>query len=121
MGRARGADSACIFCRIIGGEIPARKVHDDSEVIAVEDVNPQAPVHVLVLPRAHVATLDDLASDDRALAGHMVLVATEVARSRGIDQKGYRLVWNCREDGGQSVNHLHLHLLGGRRMQWPPG
>jgi len=111
----------CIFCKIANGEIPAQLVHEDDEIIAFDDLNPQAPVHVLIIPRQHISTVNDLTHDQSALIGRMVLAARQIASDRGIDQQGYRLVWNCLEAAGQSVFHLHLHLLGGRRMRWPPG
>jgi histidine triad (HIT) family protein len=111
----------CLFCRIVSGEIPARRVHEDQEIVAFEDVNPQAPVHVLVVPRAHVPTLNDLDPSQTALAGRIVMVGREVARKKGLGERGYRLVWNCLEEAGQSVFHIHLHVLGGRPMGWPPG
>jgi histidine triad (HIT) family protein len=113
--------ASCLFCRIVAGEIPARKVHEDGEVIAFEDVNPQAPVHTLIVPRAHIATLNDLGPEQAGLVGRLVLAAGEIAAARGVATRGYRLVWNCMEEAGQTVFHLHLHLLAGRRMGWPPG
>ena len=121
MSSRRDPDPACIFCRIVRGEIPAQRVHEDESTIAFADLNPQAPVHVLVVPRVHIATLADLTAEDGALAGQMVLAADQVARTSGLGERGYRLVWNCREEAGQSVFHLHLHVLGGRAMRWPPG
>jgi histidine triad (HIT) family protein len=112
---------ACIFCKIVSGEIEAAIVHEDDEVVAFRDVNPQAPVHVLVVPRRHVATLDDLRPEHGEIVARMVLAATKIARDQDMSREGYRLVWNCGEGAGQSVFHLHLHLLGGRRMHWPPG
>jgi histidine triad (HIT) family protein len=109
-----------IFGRIIRGEIPARIVHDDELCIAFHDVAPQAPVHVLVIPRKTIPSLADADDSDGPLLGHLVLVATRLARSLGLDE-GYRLVVNCGADGGQSVHHLHVHLLGGRPLGWPPG
>ena len=113
--------ASCIFCRIASGEIPSRRVHEDAEIVAFEDVNPQAPVHVLVVPRAHIPTLNDLDPTTAALAGRIVMVGREVAHKKGLGERGYRLVWNCLEEAGQSVFHLHLHVLGGRPMGWPPG
>ncbi len=110
-----------IFGRIVRGEIPCRKAHEDEHVIAFHDISPQAPVHVLVVPKVPIETLDDLGPGDAQLVGHMVLTATRIARDLGIAGDGYRLVWNCRGHGGQTVHHLHLHLLGGRPMAWPPG
>lgn len=109
-----------IFGKIIRGEIPARIVHDDDLCLAFHDVAPQAPVHVLVIPKQPISSLAAATADDRDLLGHLVLVATDLARSLGLAD-GYRLVVNCGPDGGQSVDHLHVHLLGGRRLGWPPG
>jgi histidine triad (HIT) family protein len=109
-----------IFSRIIRGEIPARIVHDDDLCLAFHDVAPQAPVHVLVIPRQPVASLAAVTESDTALLGHLLVVASSLARSLGLAD-GYRLVINCGRDGGQTVDHLHVHLLGGRAMGWPPG
>lgn len=109
-----------VFAKIVAGTIPARVVHDDDTCMAFHDVNPQAPVHVLVIPKQPIENVAALGPADEALAGHLVLVAAEVARRLGIAD-GYRLVFNCGRDGGQSVDHLHLHLLAGRRLGWPPG
>ncbi len=110
----------CLFCRIVAGEIPATRLHEDDVVIAIRDVNPQAPVHVLLLPKAHVASAADLGDADTPLVGRLFSVAAGLARSEGLDG-GWRLVTNVGPDGGQSVAHLHVHLLGGRAMGWPPG
>jgi histidine triad (HIT) family protein len=110
----------CLFCRIIAGEIPATRVHEDELVVAIRDVNPQAPTHVLVLPVRHVASAADLTEADGPLLGRLLAVAADIARREGLDD-GWRLVSNVGPDGGQTVDHLHLHLLGGRRMTWPPG
>ena len=112
---------SCLFCRIINGERPARVVYQDERLVAIEDINPQAPVHILVIPRRHIATLNDLTPDDEGLIGELVRRAAVVAKDRGIDQSGYRTVFNCNRGAGQSVFHIHLHLLGGRPMGWPPG
>ena len=112
---------SCLFCRIGRSEIPAQKVFEDGEIVAFEDIHPQAPVHVLVIPRLHVATLNDLQSEHDALIGRMHRVAALLARDRGLADRGYRVVMNCNAEAGQSVFHVHLHLLGGRAMQWPPG
>ena len=112
---------SCLFCRIGHGEIPAQKVFEDDEIVAFEDINPQAPVHVLVIPRQHVATLNDLQTEHDALIGRMHRVAALLARDRGLAERGYRVVMNCNAEAGQSVFHVHLHLLGGRAMHWPPG
>lgn len=106
----------CIFCQIVSGEIPADIVHRDDRVVAFRDINPQAPVHVLIIPREHIVYLSDLTGEQSALAGHMVGVANQLARSEGIADSGYRVVVNCGEQGGQLVPHLHMHLLGGREM-----
>ncbi|HEV2236215.1 MAG TPA: HIT domain-containing protein [Ktedonobacterales bacterium] len=114
-------DPNCLFCKIIAGTIPSQQVHADDQVIAIEDRNPQAPTHVLVLPRRHVSGAAELNTADAALVGHMVAAANAVAAARGLAATGYRLVINQGTHGGQTVGHLHLHLLGGRQMQWPPG
>lgn len=111
----------CIFCSIIHGKIPAKVIYRDENAIAFEDVNPQAPVHVLVVPVKHIPTPLDISKEDRHIVGHLFDVANSVAKMRGIGAAGFRLVMNCNRDAGQSVFHIHLHLLGGRVMQWPPG
>lgn len=111
----------CLFCRIRDGQVPARKVYEDQSAIAFEDINPQAPTHVLVIPRTHIATLNDLTEEHSGLVGHLVNVAAKVARDRGHAARGYRVVLNCNADAGQTVFHVHLHMLGGRPMEWPPG
>ena len=111
----------CLFCRIADGEIPAEIVSEDDDLLAFRDVNPQAPTHVLVIPRRHIATTNDLAAGDDAIVGRMVRTAGEIAASEGIAEDGYRMVLNCNERAGQSVFHIHLHMLGGRAMRWPPG
>lgn len=111
----------CIFCRIVAGEIPAKVVHQDEDVLAFQDLNPQAPVHILIIPRRHVPSLAELDDDDGDLGGRLLLVAKEVAREQGVEVGGFRLVTNTGSDGGQSVAHLHFHLLGGRSLGWPPG
>lgn len=111
----------CLFCRMAAGEISPDMVHEDEELIAFRDINPQAPLHVLVVPRRHIPTINDLEAEDAALAGRMILAARRIAAEEGVDEAGYRLVFNCQEGAGQSVFHLHLHLLAGRRLGWPPG
>ena len=111
----------CLFCRIVAGEIPATKVHEDERLVAFNDINPQAPLHVLVVPRAHVATLNDLAPEHDGLVGEMVRRGAAIAAGRGYAAGGFRTVFNCNPDAGQTVFHLHLHVLGGRKMAWPPG
>lgn len=110
-----------LFSRIIRREIPAQIVHEDEHVVGFRDINPQAPTHVLFVPRQPIATLNDLADADAELVGRLVLAATRHARAQGFADNGYRLVMNCNRDGGQTVFHLHLHLLGGRALGWPPG
>ncbi len=109
----------CIFCQLAGGDGPATYVHQDDRVVVIEDLHPVAPTHVLIIPREHFDTVRDVR--DPALLGHLFAVAHRVADERGISQAGYRLVVNIGRDGGQTVNHLHLHLVGGRPMKWPPG
>jgi histidine triad (HIT) family protein len=111
----------CIFCRIIRREIPAKIVFEDETAIAIEDLHPQAPVHLLVIPRAHLETLGVIEPEDEGLIGHLFHVATELARQRGIESSGYRAVINNGAGPGQSVFHLHVHVLGGRVFHWPPG
>ncbi len=111
----------CLFCRIASGEIPAKKVHEDSDVIAFHDIDPQAPTHVLIIPRRHIASLNDMSEADAATIGTTVLRATQIARDLHLDADGYRLVVNNGAGAGQSVFHIHFHLLGGRRLTWPPG
>jgi histidine triad (HIT) family protein len=113
--------SDTIFDRIIRREIPADIVHDDEHVLGFRDVNPQAPVHVLFIPKRRIATLDDLQPGDAELVGRLVLAAAAFARREGVAEAGYRTVINCNGDGGQSVYHIHLHLLAGRKLEWPPG
>ena len=111
----------CLFCRIANKDVPAKLVHEDEHAIALDDINPQAPTHILIVPRKHIAGLNDLAADDAALIGHLHLLAAKLARERGIQESGYRTLFNTGRGAGQSVFHLHLHLLGGRGMRWPPG
>ncbi len=110
----------CLFCRIINGEIPAKKVYEDEYSLAFEDINPQAPTHVLIIPRKHIRGLKEAQSEDADLIGRLHLAAAEIGRQRGIED-GYRTVLNVGPKSGQSVFHLHLHLIGGRDMKWPPG
>jgi histidine triad (HIT) family protein len=111
----------CVFCRIARGETSARLVHDDGEIVAFHDANPQAPVHILVIPRRHIASLRHAGEGDRELLGRLLLVAAELARESGIAEEGFRVVTNTGRRAGQSVPHVHFHVLGGRAMQWPPG
>ncbi|MFN2446548.1 MAG: histidine triad nucleotide-binding protein [Vicinamibacterales bacterium] len=112
---------ACLFCRIVSGEIPAKRIHEDDRVLAFEDINPQAPLHALVIPKAHVSSLNDLEPKHDTVVGELVRTAAAIAKDRGVDLSGYRTVLNCNADAGQTVFHIHLHLLGGRSMGWPPG
>ena len=111
----------CLFCNIVSGKIDSKRVHEDDRCIAFEDINPQARTHMLVVPREHLATINDVTEDHEALVGHLVRVAQQIARRNGHGESGYRLVFNCQEGAGQSVFHVHLHLLGGRSFGWPPG
>ncbi len=111
----------CIFCQIVGGAIPAKKLYEDDQVISFDDLNPQAPVHVLVIPKRHLVSLDDTQDSDSALLGQLLIVCAKMARERGIVDGGYRVVANTGREAGQSVFHLHLHVLGGRPFTWPPG
>jgi histidine triad (HIT) family protein len=110
-----------IFSKILSKEIPAKFVHEDELCVAFRDVQPQAPVHILVIPRKPIASLAHLAPEDGALLGHMMLTIAQIARKEGLEPKGYRVVTNIGSDGGQSVHHLHFHILGARQMSWPPG
>jgi histidine triad (HIT) family protein len=111
----------CLFCRLVAGNIPAAIVHQNEHVVAFKDITPQAPTHVLIVPRRHIGTLNDLSPADDALVGEMVRTAAAIAKENGDAERGYRTVFNCNADAGQTVFHLHLHLLGGRKMTWPPG
>ena len=111
----------CLFCKILDGEIPCDKVYENEHVIVFRDVNPQAPTHVLVIPRNHISTVNDLTEDNKNIVGEMMLAAQHVAKLEGIDEAGYRLIMNCNEGAGQTVFHIHLHVLGGRALNWPPG
>lgn len=113
--------SECLFCKIAKGEIPCDTVYENDQVIAFRDLNPQAPTHVLVIPRKHIATVNDLAVEDKDVVGEMLLAAKAVAAHDGIAEDGYRLIMNCNKGAGQTVFHIHLHVLGGRAMNWPPG
>ncbi len=112
---------ATLFTRIIKREIPANIVYENNKVLAFRDIHPQAPHHVLILPKTEIATLNDLDASTAPLIGEMFLAAKEIARTLGVDQDGYRVVMNCNRDGGQTVFHIHLHLLAGRALHWPPG
>jgi len=111
----------CIFCKIVTGEIPAAVVYDDDQVLAFRDIQPEAPVHIIIIPKRHIATLNDLTSTDAELIGRMHLAARQVALDLGVADSGYRTLINCNRDAGQYVFHVHMHLLAGRNLGWPPG
>lgn len=111
----------CIFCKIAKKEIPSTIVYEDDDVIAFNDLNPEAPVHILIIPKKHITNLSDAKPEDQQLLGKLMLVAQKIAAEQGIAERGYRVVTNCGEQGGQTVMHLHFHLLGGREMLWPAG
>jgi len=115
------AEAHCLFCRLAAGEIPAKKVYEDDDVIAFHDINPQAPIHVLIIPRKHIAKLDELGPGDTETVGRILVRAAAIAREQQIDSPGFRLVINNGEAAGQTVFHIHAHLLGGRAFAWPPG
>lgn len=114
-------NDSCLFCKIARKETPAKIVYEDDDVVAFDDIKPQAPLHVLIIPRDHIAKIADLDDKDVAIAGRLILAAKKIARSRGVQESGYRIVLNCNKDAGQEVFHLHAHLLGGRKFGWPPG
>ena len=109
----------CLFCKIANRELNSEIIYEDDKCLAFNDINAQAPTHILIIPKRHIATINDL--DDQELAGHIVLTATKLAKQLGHSDEGYRLNWNCNKAGGQEVYHIHLHLLAGRQMLWPPG
>lgn len=111
----------CLFCKIIKGEIPSAKVYEDDKVYAFRDIEPQAPVHILIIPKEHIASANELTEENASIVGHIFAVAAKIAKDEGIADGGYRIVNNCGQDGGQTVGHLHFHVLGGRSLQWPPG
>ena len=110
-----------IFSKIINKEIPAEIVYEDDELLAFNDINPQAPVHILIIPKKEIKTLNDIQIEDKNILGKMILLAKDLAKKHNIDESGYRTVFNCNDDGGQTVFHIHLHLIGGRSLSWPPG
>jgi histidine triad (HIT) family protein len=112
---------SCLFCEIVAGRIPAKVAYQDDEVLAFHDINPQGPVHVLLVPRRHITSLLDLTADDDAVVGGLVRKARDLAATLGLAERGFRLVFNCGDDAGYSVYHIHLHLVGGRTLAWPPG
>ena len=110
----------CIFCKIAAGEIPSKKAYEDDQILAFYDLDPQAPVHILIIPKEHISSANELTEENGPLLGHIFATGAKLAKELGLE-KGYRIVNNCGEDGGQTVRHLHFHLLGGRSMEWPPG
>lgn len=111
----------CLFCKIAGGEIPSTKVYEDEQVYAFLDIEPQAPVHIILIPKTHIPSANALNEENAAVVGHIFAVAAKIAKEQGFNEQGYRIVNNCGEDGGQTVGHLHFHLLAGRNLGWPPG
>ncbi|MGQ4878810.1 histidine triad nucleotide-binding protein [Billgrantia sp. LNSP4103-1] len=111
----------CLFCKIVKRDVPADIVYEDDEVLAFNDINPQAPTHILVIPKQHIATLNDIEENDQALVGRLPYVAARLAEERDFADEGYRVVMNCNDQGGQTVYHIHMHLMGGRRFTWPAG
>jgi histidine triad (HIT) family protein len=111
----------CLFCKIAQGDIPADIIYEDDRVIAFDDIHPKAPIHKLIIPRKHIATVNDLSIEDNELIGHMTQIAKKLAKDFEVDQSGYRILMNCNKNAGQEVFHLHMHLLGGRVLTWPPG
>ncbi len=115
------ANDDCLFCKILAGDIPADVIYESDTAIAFRDINPQAPTHVLIIPRKHIATINDIGEDDQAIVGSLYSAARTIAAEEGFSEEGYRAVMNCNEGAGQTVFHIHLHLLGGRPFSWPPG
>jgi len=111
----------CIFCDIVEGKMKADIIYNSDDIIAFKDIRPQAPIHILIIPRKHIPTLNDIKSEDKSLIGEMFLAAQTIAQKFGLSERGYRTVFNCNRDAGQEVYHIHLHLLGGRKLHWPPG
>ena len=111
----------CLFCKIVAGDIPSAKVYEDEKVYAFRDIEPQAPVHILIIPKEHIASANELTEENASIVGHIFAVAAKIAKEEGVAEGGYRIVNNCGQDGGQTVGHLHFHMLGGRSLQWPPG
>ncbi|SKA85879.1 histidine triad (HIT) family protein [Caloramator quimbayensis] len=111
----------CIFCKIVEGTIPSAKVYEDEKVVAFKDINPEAPVHIIIIPKEHIESVREIDENNALIVSHIILTAKKIAKDLGISESGFRIVNNCGKDGGQTVPHLHFHLLGGRDMQWPPG
>jgi len=111
----------CLFCKMVSGVIPCDKVYENEYLLAFRDIDPKAPTHILIIPKKHITTLNEINENDQDLLGELLLTAKKIAKDEGIDTSGYRTVFNCNSDGGQTVFHIHMHLLGGRQMAWPPG
>lgn len=111
----------CIFCKIVKGEIPSKKIYEDDKVLAFYDINSEAPIHFLVIPKTHIKSVDEINEKNCGIISHIFLIINKITRELGIDKTGYRIVNNCGKDGGQTVEHLHFHVLGGRELKWPPG
>lgn len=111
----------CLFCKIAAGDIPTKFLYENDRLVAFSDIDPKAPHHILIIPRKHIATINDLDDSHQMLIGEMMLVAKQLADDLGIQEKGYRILMNCNDEGGQAAYHIHMHLLGGRQMNWPPG
>lgn len=111
----------CVFCKIVKGEIPSNKVYEDDKILSFKDLNPEAPVHVLIIPKKHISSLSEVNDEDAEIIAHIFKTVPKLVKELGIDEGGYRIISNCGEDGGQSVPHVHFHLLGGRSLNWPPG
>lgn len=111
----------CIFCKIVNGEIPSTKVYEDDKVLAFKDISPEAPVHIVVIPKEHIRSTNELNENNSSIVAHIFTVINKIAEEQGIKDSGYRIINNCGEHGGQTVNHIHFHLLGGRNLLWPPG
>ena len=113
--------SDCLFCKIVSGEISCDKLYENDKLVAFRDIDPKAPVHILVIPKKHIKSINDLESSDKYLAGELILASKKIAKDQGIDSKGFRTIFNTNDDGGQTVYHIHMHMMGGRQMKWPPG
>ena len=111
----------CLFCKVVSGEVAINKIYENKDILAFEDINPQAPIHLLIIPKVHIPTLNDLDPRDIALVGKLSLVASKLAKEYEISKNGYRTIMNCNSDAGQTVFHIHLHMMAGRRFKWPPG
>ena len=120
-GKKRKKMAECLFCRIVSKKVPAKFIYEDERIMAFEDINPQAPVHALVIPKKHISTTLDIEDEDNELIGHLFQTAGKIAKEKGIAERGFRLVVNTNQEAGQTVYHVHIHILGGRHMHWPPG